>query len=107
MTTVALIHEAFSKGIADVRVGAERLRRDRDSIDTRVGGFLGAGWTGVAADSFVDAWEEWKAGATDVLEGLTAMGDLLEAAHRDFVASDEESQQNLDRIAARIVDRLG
>jgi WXG100 family type VII secretion target len=107
MTTVALIHEAFNKGISDVRAGAERLQRDRDSIDRRVSGFLGAGWTGVAAESFVDAWEEWKTGATEVLEGLTAMGELLEAAHRDFVASDEDSQQNLDRVAARIVERLG
>ena len=107
MTTVALIHEAFSKGIADVRVGAATAARTGTPSTRGSARFLGAGWTGVAADSFVDAWEEWKAGATDVLEGLTAMGDLLEAAHRDFVASDEESQQNLDRIAARIVDRLG
>lgn len=107
MTTVALIHQAFDKGKTDVRDGAERLRKDRDDIDRRVTAFLGAGWTGVAADSFVDAWDDWKSGATDVLEGLAAMGELLDAAHRDFISADGESQQHLDTIAARIVERLG
>ena len=104
---IELIHEAFDSGRRDVLDGAAALRRDRDSIDARVSGFLQSGWTGVAADSFVEAWEEWKQGATDVLEGLEAMADLLDAAHRDFTQSDEASQAGLDRIAARIVDRLG
>jgi hypothetical protein len=88
MSEINLTHAAFSTAIADVAEGSDRLRRDRDRIDLRVRGFLGRGWTGVAADSFVE-------------------GVLLEAAHRDFVATDEASQQALDSISARIVDRLG
>ncbi len=66
------------------------------AIDQRVRGFLGHGWTGVAAESFVDAWDDWVAAAVDVEEGLVAMNELLVAARNDFVAQDEASQQALD-----------
>jgi uncharacterized protein YukE len=72
-----------------------------------VSGFLGAGWTGVAADSFVEAWDSWKLAATDVLDGLVAMAELLAAAHADYSAQDDASQPRLDALSARIVERLG
>lgn len=105
--TIKLLHEAFTQGKADVREGAARLRHDREAIDRQVGGFLGQGWTGVAADSFVLAWDEWKVAAGDVLDGLVAMGELLEAAHTDFVEQDAGSQARLDAISERIIARLG
>lgn len=104
---VELIHVAFRTAIHDVGTGAETLTDARSIADTRVGGFLRSGWTGVAADSFVDAWEEWKVAAGDVLDGLVAMQELLDAAHRDFIQADDASQQALDSISARIVERLG
>lgn len=107
MTTVQLIHEAFTQAKTDVREGAGRLKQRRDAIDMRMTGFLGSGWTGVACESFVEAWEDWKLGADDVLEGLVGMGQLLEAVHQDFTQQDTESQQRLDQISARIIERLG
>ena len=105
--SIRLIQSTFDVGLADVRDGADRLRQDRDDIDRRVRGFLGAGWTGVAAVAFAEAWDDWRAGADDVLDGLVAMGELLAAVQQDFVREDVESQQRLEAIAARIVDRLG
>lgn len=102
-----LVHEAFIQAKADVRDGAGRLHKDRDDIDRRITAYLGAGWTGVAADSFVEAWDDWKAGATDVLDGLVAMAELLEAAHADYLAQDDASQARLDRVSSRIIERLG
>lgn len=107
MDQINLTHAAFAKAKSDVQAGAERLHKDRDSIDQRVTGFLGSGWTGEAADSFVDAWDDWKAAAGDVLQGLNAMRELLDATHRDFVESDEFSQRSLDQLSARLIDRLG
>ena len=104
---ILLTEQAFNQGRADVRRAAALLRADRDGIDRRVTGFLDGGWAGVAADSFVTAWDDWKTAATDVLDGLVAMGQLLEAAQADFVAQDADSQHRLDTISARIVDRLG
>ena len=107
MSQINLTHDAFAKAKADVAHGVERLQRDRSTIDQRVSGFLGRGWTGVAADSFVEGWGEWKDAAGEVLEGLRAMGELLDAAHHDFIAADDSSQQSLDQLSARLVDRLG
>ncbi len=105
--TVQIIHEAFTRGVDDVVAAADRLERDRSRIDERVSGFLAAGWSGVAAEAFLEAWEEWKVAATDVREGLDAMAQLLEAAHRDLVDQDVASQQSLDTISAQIIERLG
>lgn len=107
MSQINLTHAAFAKVRSDVQVGAERLTSSRDSIDHRVSGFLGSGWTGEAADSFVEGWSDWKSAAGEILDGLSAMGELLDAAHRDFVAADESSQRSLDAISARLIDRLG
>ncbi|GAB3016653.1 hypothetical protein GCM10011376_03650 [Nocardioides flavus (ex Wang et al. 2016)] len=107
MEQVNLTHAAFAQAIRDVQDAASRLHRDRERIDERVSGYLGRGWTGLAADSFVDAWAEWKTGATDVLEGLVAMGELLDATQRDFIQQDDASEQAMNQIAARIIDRLG
>ena len=105
--SILLIERAFNKGKADVRDAAARLRKDRDDADRRVTGFLQSGWTGVAAESFVEAWGDWKVAATDVLDGLVAMAELLDAAQADFVAQDEASQARLDTISAQIIERLG
>lgn len=107
MERVTVMHAAFAKAKDDVQFAAERLRTDRNAIDGRVRGFLNAGWSGEAADSFSEAWEEWKDSAGEVLDGLTAMRELLDATHRDFVASDDSSQQQLDAISARLIERLG
>jgi WXG100 family type VII secretion target len=107
MNQINLTHGAFDQAKRDVAAGVEKLRTDRDRIDERVSGFLGTGWVGSAADTFVDGWADWKVGADNVLQGLDAMGQLLDAAHRDFIASDEGSQASLDQLSSRLIDRLG
>jgi WXG100 family type VII secretion target len=105
--TLKLIHDAFQQALHDVQVGAGDLHTHRDHVDLQVRGFLEAGWTGPAAESFSAAWDDWTAGASDVLDGLVAMGQLLDAAYADYVAQDEASQARLDRVAAKLVERLG
>lgn len=107
MEQLNLTHAAFARAIRDVQGAASRLHSDRDRIDERVSGYLGSGWTGVAAESFVEAWAEWKSGATDVLEGLVAMGELLDATQKDFIQQDDASEQAMTQIATHIIDRLG
>ncbi|WP_457189527.1 WXG100 family type VII secretion target [Nocardioides sp. P5_E3] len=107
MDQVQVMHAAFAKAKDDVYDAAERLRTGRNQIDGRVRGFLNAGWSGEAADAFSDAWEEWKESAGEVLAGLTAMRELLDETQSDFITSDDASQQRLDALSARIIDRLG
>lgn len=105
--TITLIHSAFKKGIDDVRAAVALIDEDGRVIDARVCGFLGSGWTGVAADSFVEAWDEWKTAADHVQESLDSMGRLLGAAQRDVTEQDDSSKQSLDTLSSRVIDRLG
>jgi WXG100 family type VII secretion target len=105
--TIEVIHHAFAKATSDVDHAGHRLRTERDRVDRRVIDFLDSGWSGVAAKSFASAWTDWRYAARDVLDGLTAMGELLDVAHADFVESDLDSQARLDALAARLVERLG
>lgn len=104
---IQLIDAAFRQGINDVDTAAKALKTDRDRIDKIITGYVQKGWTGVAADSYLEAWEDWRDGADIVLDGLTTMGELLQAAHVDFTRQDAKSQAELDALSALIVARLG
>ncbi len=104
---IQVIDKAFRTAIHDVQTGAGQLRASRDRVDREVDGFLDTGWSGAAAISFGQGWEAWRIAAQDVLDGLVAMGQLLDAAQQDFQVADVASQTRLDQIAQRIVERLG
>ena len=97
---------AIRQAVADVQSAHGELIEARADADRRVSSLLGAGWTGAAADTFAEAWSDWLAGAEQVESGLEAMGQILDAVHRDLVAQDDSSQAALDQISARIVERL-
>lgn len=101
-----MVHEAMRTAVSDVRRASDALASERATADRRVSGLLGSGWTGVAADSFSETWEDWKTAADQVRSGLDAMAQLLDAVHRDLVSQDDASQQSLDQISQRIVNRL-
>lgn len=105
--TIEVVHEAMNRAKADVRVAASELRSTRMAIDRRISGFLEHGWTGIAAQSYLTPWADWLDGATDLEEGLVATAELLDALHKDLIAQDEQSQQRLDAISSRIIERLG
>lgn len=102
-----VIHPAFTRAVADVRDAADELALTRRSVDRRISGFLGVGWRGDAAESFVAPWGAWVLGATEAERGLAALAELLAATQRDIRREDEESHRALDAVAARIIERLG
>jgi WXG100 family type VII secretion target len=106
--TIAASHDAFRAAVADVRTGADALGDSRDRIDREVGALLDGDWTGLAADAFADAWQEWQTGARRVAEALAVMGGLLDAVQRDLWARDTDAQARLDAVHGRlsVTDRL-
>jgi WXG100 family type VII secretion target len=93
--TINLDDAAFDRGRADVREAAHRLRSARDRADHRVTGFLEAGWSGLAADAYTEAFEDWQMAARRVEDGLTAMAELMDATQRDLHARDAAASQVL------------
>ena len=104
--TIELDHQTFDTAVADVRAGADAFHEARQRVGREVGALLDGGWSGLAAGSFADGWADWQAAAGDVLDGLLAMGHLLDAVHADLAARDADSQATLDRVALRISARL-
>jgi WXG100 family type VII secretion target len=102
-----LEHQTFRATIGEIRSAAEDFRAVRRGIDADVDSLLHGGWRGVAAEAFADGWADWQAGAQDVLDGLVAMGQLLDAVHHDVTEQDLASQRELDSLATRLLDRLG
>lgn len=105
--TINVSHQAMQTARGDVVEAARRLAAGRATADRRMRSLLSGGWTGVAADSVHEAWEDWLTAADQVKEGLDAMEALIAAFHRDLVQQDDRSQQALDHISQRIIDRLG
>jgi WXG100 family type VII secretion target len=104
--TITTDNEAFRIAVADLRSASDRLGADSRRIGHEVDALLDR-WTGVAADAFAEAWHDWQCGARDVLDGLTTMGRLLDAVHRDLHSRDLESGQRLGVVTAHLAARLG
>lgn len=67
------------------------------TLKTEVDGLLNGGWTGSAANGFAEGWEQWHAGAVEVLDALKSMGHLLGATGRDYGLTDGTSADTLNR----------
>ena len=109
--TIQIDHAELRGTTADVRVGADSLRATSDDIHLDVEALLDAGWTGTAAESYADAWADWRSGADRVLDALTSMADLLEAVHVDLTERDLDAAVAVDdvrhHVPTRITERLG
>lgn len=70
------------------------------SLKNEMDALFGEGWTGTAAKGFAQGWEEWQAGATDVLDALKSMGHLLGATGRDYGLTDGGSAGTLRESGA-------
>jgi WXG100 family type VII secretion target len=103
---IELDHEAFRTAIGDVQRATAVLSDEREAIGREVEALLD-GWTGIAGEAFAEGWAQWQGGAVEVLDGLLAMGRLLDAVHEDLTYRDTESQASLDRLTGRILARLG
>lgn len=101
MGTLSADHTAFRDTVADLHDAAGRLTASRDRAARSVDGLLGT-WRGAAATTYAEGWEEWRAGAAQVLDGLVTVAALLDATSADLASVDESSGGSLDRLAARL-----
>jgi WXG100 family type VII secretion target len=95
-------HPAFRSAVADVAAAADRLRSDRGRVTRQVETLLDGGWSGPASAAYAEGWSDWCAGADRVLDGLVAMGRLLDAVHLDLASRDEDARADLSRLVGRL-----
>lgn len=98
----------LTAGADAVDTSAEDLRAHRDEIGCAVDGLL-ATWHGDAATAFAGLWEEWRAGADEVIGGLSASAAALRHARDQVVAADGDRADAHARLQGRLAiqDRLG
>lgn len=75
---------------------AQQLQASLGSLDSEVAQMLGPNWTGEAASAYDAVWREWHEGSSKVLEGLTAMSDLLTLAAAGYSDTDRDSGATID-----------
>lgn len=71
-------------------------------VSQQVGALLDGGWTGPAASSYRTAFDQWRAGAEEVLRALTTMSQLLGATADDYASSDARSTDQMQRLQGRL-----
>ncbi|HEX5089815.1 MAG TPA: WXG100 family type VII secretion target [Nocardioides sp.] len=92
----------LARAISDVRETADDLDRGRTKLHTSFGSFLGGGWRGEAAESFVGGWDDWSDGVGTVLGALHSIADLLEAHGRDLRVQDGGAESSLSTLHSRL-----
>ena len=93
---------ALADAIAEIRSTADELDRGRTHLHESFGSFLGGGWQGQAAESFVGGWDDWSSGVASVLDALGDMADLLEQHGRDVQAQDVDASWSVGRLHSRL-----
>lgn len=102
MGSMSMDHPALASAVADVRATADELERGRATLHTSFGTFLGGGWTGQAAESFVGGWDDWSAGVGKVLDALQSIAGLLEGHGADVRGQDAGAEAAAVQLHARL-----
>ncbi|WP_026460188.1 WXG100 family type VII secretion target [Schaalia suimastitidis] len=84
---VAASREELAKHIAEVEAVVSRI---------------GSGWTGEAALAFHRLMETWNASTRKVNGALEGFEQNLRGTQADFDATDQQQQEALNRLAARL-----
>ncbi|MDO3651340.1 WXG100 family type VII secretion target [Nocardia mangyaensis] len=86
-TVFAMVPGEVTDAGVYVQQVAESLINGLGTLDREVSTVLDS-WSGAAAEAFGDGWTETKKGAADVLNALTAMGELLGIASNAIANQD-------------------
>ena len=89
MTDLEVQHAALSHASSAIDAVHEQLTSAGHRLEDRARAYLGSGWQGRAADGFRVGYDEWSAGAREVLAAVRQMGVLVDEANQRFVGTDQ------------------
>jgi WXG100 family type VII secretion target len=91
-------HAAASSDLAARLAGLDERRRSAElAIDV-----LLSSWCGEAATHFASRWQEWDAGARDVIDALSALLGAVDLARADVDGADASGAEAAERLLGRL-----
>jgi WXG100 family type VII secretion target len=79
---------------------SSQARSALDGLQASAQALLAARWQGGAAVEFQQGWDEWHAGARDLLAALDEMAQAIGASGRAYAATDADVQAAVSRTSA-------
>lgn len=70
---------------------SDELHAELNYLQLKMDGLLASGWLGQAARGFAGGWEQWQAGAHEVLQALGDMSALLGVAGGNYARAEQSS----------------
>lgn len=91
-------HAAASSDLTARLAGLDERRRAAElAVD-----LLLSSWRGDAGSHFASRWQEWDAGARDVIDALSALLGAIDLARADIDDADAASGLAADRLLGRL-----
>jgi WXG100 family type VII secretion target len=75
---------------------SNELRTEIGTLRTEMDALFSAGWRGQAANGFAQGWDQWQAGAGDVITALRDMADLLSTTGRNYATTDQSAADDVN-----------
>ena len=88
-----------SRLVADI---ADHLTREKAKVSADIEALTSAGWQGMAADQYAQAWQDWVEGADRVLDALRAESRLLAIQRQDFQSTDGTISDGMSALHSRL-----
>lgn len=99
--SVAIDRAAHAAASSDLAVRLAGLDERRRAAELAVDVVLSS-WRGDAASHFVARWQEWDAGARDVIDALSALLGAIDLVRADIDDADAASGLAADRLLGRL-----
>lgn len=91
MANVSVTYGEMQSAAGQLRAGQQQIESDLARLKSLVDNLVASGYvTDASSRQFDASYTEFNTGATKVMEGLTGMGQYLDAAARAFQETDTQ-----------------
>jgi WXG100 family type VII secretion target len=100
MTDVSVGYEGMDSAASQLQQGREEMTDQLQSMRSVIDGLVGGEFrTQLASPRFQESYEQWTAGAEQMMEGLDGMASFLNQAVGSFQDLDSSLQQGASGLA--------
>jgi WXG100 family type VII secretion target len=91
VAAIEVTSEQLHSVSSQLKSGSEDVAQQLHSMESKVKALVDADWKGAASDSFLQMWETWHRGASEVKSALDGISQLMAKAAQTY----EETESQL------------